>query len=56
MTARALVDMLIFETENQLDVKQDILLDWLMNGIPKEIADLIEDYKVPMTVVKRWKM
>lgn len=56
MTARALVDMLIFEIENQLDVKQEILLDWLMNGIPKEIADLIEDYEVPMTVVKRWKM
>ena len=35
---------------------KEILLDWLMNGMSKEISDLVEDYEVPMTVVKRWKM
>ena len=33
-----------------------MLLDWLMNGMSKEISDLVEEYEVPMTVVKRWKM
>ena len=56
MTARALVDMIIFEIESEMPVKKEILLDWLMNGMSKEISDLIEDYEVPMTVVKRWKM
>ena len=56
MTARSLVDMIIFEIKNELPVKKEILLDWLMNGISKEIADLVADYEVPMTVVKRWKM
>lgn len=56
MTARSLVDMIIFEIKNELPVKKEILLDWLMNGISKEIADLVDDYEVPMTVVKRWKM
>lgn len=56
MTARSLVDMIIFEIKNELQVKKEILLDWLMNGISKEIADLVDDYEVPMTVVKRWKM
>lgn len=56
MTARALVDMIIFEIESEMPVKKEILLDWLMNGISKEISDLVEDYEVPMTVVKRWKM
>ena len=56
MTARALVDMIIVEIESEMPVKKEILLDWLMNGISKEISDLIEDYEVPMTVVKRWKM
>ena len=53
MTARSLVDMIIFEIKNELPVKKEILLDWLMNGISKEIADLVADYEVPMTVVKR---
>ena len=56
MTARALVDMIIVEIESEMPVKKAILLDWLMNGISKEISDLVEDYEVPMTVVKRWKM
>lgn len=56
MTARSLVNMIIFEIKNELPVKKEILLDWLMNGISKEIADLVDDYEVPMTVVKRWKM
>lgn len=56
MTARALVDMIILEIESEMPVKKEILLDWLMNGISKEISDLVEDYEVPMTVVKRWKM
>ena len=56
MTARALVDMIIVEIESELPVKKEILLDWLMNGMSKEISDLVEDYEVPMTVVKRWKM
>ncbi len=56
MTARSLVDMIIFEIKNELPAKKEILLDWLMNGISKEIADLVADYEVPMTVVKRWKM
>jgi probable dihydroxyacetone kinase regulator len=56
MTARALVDMIIVEIESEMPVKKEILLDWLMNGISKEISDLVEDYEVPMTVVKRWKM
>lgn len=56
MTARSLVYMIIFEIKNELPVKKEILLDWLMNGISKEIADLVDDYEVPMTVVKRWKM
>ena len=56
MTARALVDMIIDEIESEMPVKKEILLDWLMNGISKEISDLVEDYEVPMTVVKRWKM
>ena len=56
MTARSLVDMIIFEIKNELPAKKEILLDWLMNGISKEIADLVDDYEVPMTVVKRWKM
>ena len=56
MTARALVDMIIVEIESEMPVKKGILLDWLMNGISKEISDLVEDYEVPMTVVKRWKM
>ena len=56
MTARALVDMIIVEIEGEMPVKKEILLDWLMNGISKEISDLVEDYEVPMTVVKRWKM
>ena len=56
MTARSLVNMIIFEIKNELPVKKEILLDWLMNGISKEIADLVADYEVPMTVVKRWKM
>lgn len=56
MTARALVDMIIFEIESEMPVKKEILLDWLMNGISKEISDLVEGYEVPMTVVKRWKM
>lgn len=54
MTARALVDMIIVEIESEMPVKKEILLDWLMNGISKEISDLVEDYEVPMTVVKRW--
>lgn len=56
MTARALVDMIIVEMESEIPVKKEILLDWLMNGMSKEISDLVEDYEVPMTVVKRWKM
>ena len=56
MTARALVDMIIVEIESEMPVKKEILLDWLMNGISKEISDLVEDYEVPMAVVKRWKM
>ena len=56
MTARALIDMIILEIESEMPVKKEILLDWLMNGISKEISDLVEDYEVPMTVVKRWKM
>lgn len=56
MTARALVDMIIVEIESEMPVKKEILLDWLMNGMSKEISDLVEDYEVPMTVVKRWKM
>ena len=56
MTARALVDMIILEIESEMPVKKEILLDWLMNGMSKEISDLVEDYEVPMTVVKRWKM
>ena len=56
MTARALVDMIIIKIESEMPVKKEILLDWLMNGISKEISDLVEDYEVPMTVVKRWKM
>lgn len=56
MTARALVNMLILEIESKMPVKKEILLDWLMNGMSKEISDLVEEYEVPMTVVKRWKM
>ena len=56
MTARALVDMIILEIESEMPVKKEILLDWLMNGMSKEISDLVEDYEVPMTVAKRWKM
>ena len=56
MTARALIDMIILEIESEMPVKKEILLDWLMNGMSKEISDLVEDYEVPMTVVKRWKM
>lgn len=56
MTARALVDMIIVDIESEIPVKKEILLDWLMNGMSKEISDLVEDYEVPMTVVKRWKM
>ena len=56
MTARALVEMIIFEIESNMPVKKEILLDWLMNGMSKEISDLIEDYEVPMNVVKRWKI
>ena len=56
MTARALIDMIILEIESEMPVKKEILLDWLMNGISKEISDLVEDYEVPMNVVKRWKM
>ena len=56
LTARALVDMIILEIESEMPVKKEILLDWLMNGMSKEISDLVEDYEVPMTVVKRWKM
>lgn len=56
MTARALVEMIIFEIESKMPVKKEILLDWLMNGMSKEISDLIEDYEVPMNVVKRWKI
>lgn len=56
MTARALVDMIIVEIESEMPVKKEILLDWLMNGMSREIADLIEEYEVPMNVVKRWKM
>lgn len=56
MTARALVDMIIVEIESEIPVKKEILLDWLMNGMSREIADLIEEYEVPMNVVKRWKM
>lgn len=56
MTARALVNMIILEIESEMPVKKEILLDWLMNGMSKEISDLVEDYEVPMTVVKRWKM
>lgn len=55
MTARSLVNMIIIEIKNELPVKKEILIDWLMNGIPKEISDLVDDYEVPMTVVKRWK-
>ena len=53
MTARALVDMIILEIESEMPVKKEILLDWLMNGMSKEISDLVEDYEVSMTVVKR---
>ena len=56
MTARALIDMIILEIESEMPVKKEILLDWLMNGMSREIADLIEEYEVPMNVVKRWKM
>ena len=56
MTARGLVEMIIFEIEKEMPVKKEILVDWLMNGMSKEISDLVEDYEVPMTVVKRWKM
>ena len=56
MTARALSDMFILEIESEMPVKKEILLDWLMNGMSREIADLIEEYEVPMNVVKRWKM
>lgn len=56
MTARAIVDMIIFEIESEMPVKKEILLNWIMNGISKEISDLVGDYEVPMTVVKRWKM
>lgn len=56
MTARGLVEMIIFEIEKEMPVKKEILVDWLMNGISKEISDLVEKYVVPMTVVKKWKM
>ncbi len=56
MTARGLVEMIIFEIEKEMPVKKEILVDWLMNGISKEISDLVEEYIVPMTVVKKWKM
>ena len=56
MTARALIDMIILEIESEMPVKKEILLDWRMNGMSREIADLIEEYEVPMNVVKRWKM
>ena len=56
MTARVLIDMIILEIESEMPVKKEILLDWLMNGMSREIADLIEEYEVPMNVVKRWKM
>ena len=55
MTARGLVDMIIFEIEKEMPVKKEILIDWLMNGISKEISDLIENYVVPMNIVKKWK-
>ena len=47
--------MIVFEIEKEMPVKKEILVDWLMNGISKEISDLVE-YVVPMTVVKKWKM
>lgn len=56
MTARGLVEMIIFEIEKEMPVKKEILVDWFMNGISKEISDLVEEYVVPMTVVKKWKM
>lgn len=56
MTARGLVEMIIFEIEKEMPVKKEILVDWLMNGISKEISDLVEEYVIPMTVVKKWKM
>lgn len=56
MTARGLVEMIIFEIEKEMPVKKEILVDWLMNGISKEISDLVQEYVVPMTVVKKWKM
>ena len=56
MTARGLVEMIIFEIEKEMPVKKEILVDWLMDGISKEISDLVEEYVVPMTVVKKWKM
>ena len=56
MTARGLVEMIIFEIEKEMPVKKEILVDWLMNGISKEISDLVEEYVVPMTVVKKLKM
>lgn len=56
MTARGLVEMIIFEIEKEMPVKKEILVDWLMNGISKEISDLVEEYVVPMAVVKKWKM
>ena len=56
MTARGLVEMIIDEIEKEMPVKKEILVDWLMNGISKEISDLVEEYVVPMTVVKKWKM
>lgn len=55
MTSRSLVDMLIFEIQNEMPTKKEILLSWIMNGMSKEIADLVENYEVPMAVVKKWK-
>ena len=56
MTSRSLIDMIILEIQNELPVKKEILLDWLINGIPKEIFDLVNDCEISMTIVKKWKI
>ena len=56
MTSRSLIDMIILEIQKELPVKKEILLDWLINGIPKEIFDLVNDCEISMTIVKKWKI
>ena len=52
---RGCISLIIEEIKSGMPNTENILLDWLLLGVPCSLSELIMDYEVPRDIVKKWE-